>query len=301
MTEFIRPNGHGTETPKPKASFRAWYSEQMALPADSPLRNLAKRADDFLTHFADYVIYDDPDLLVINKLAGFPTDGIYCTVTQLAQEATGNPNIFPVHRLDKDTSGVLVLGNNGPTRASMQRQFTAHEVNKMYAALVQGEGPDKIAGIVAPMAPPIQPETSEEPVTNRRHMEVVRAEDAETRNAKYSASAFCKLAGLRDSQGFPWSLVAVRILTGRTHQIRVHASHLGFPIMGDREYNSDFSGAPRQMLHAYKMSFRRPRTDPRHNDRLTFKAPLPPDFKNILSSMHVEKVNRELYYEIIQT
>lgn len=307
MSEIIKPGIPDKLTAK--IPFKDWYQAQMAYPDGNHEKNLAEKCEAFLGNFPEHVIYNDGkkpddylsgDLLVIDKPAGIATDGEKpFGITDLVQIYTKNPNIFHAHRLDKWTSGVLVLGKTSQARASMQKQFEKRsEIRKTYLALVNGVWPETLGGIICPMMPnEFIPQSNI--TTPRQRMKVAEAEQAEATGAKRSVSGISRVAVLIDSQGYPWSILKIHIFTGRTHQIRVHTSCLGFPVMGDRNYNPDPSGAPRQMLHAFEVSLRRPNTNPQKNDRLAFQAPLPQDFQNCLSDMKIETANEEFLRQFI--
>jgi 23S rRNA pseudouridine1911/1915/1917 synthase len=160
-----------------------------------------------------------------------------------------------VHRLDKETSGCLIVAKNDVTHRDLSRQFAARTVEKIYLALVAGKL-RKPAGV-------IEERIGRHPV-HRKQMSVTtlrgRAAKTEYRTVRSSDGA---------------TLVECRLHSGRTHQIRVHLHHLGHPVIGDKVYAprlaKDF---PRQMLHAWKLGFRHPRTE----EWKSFEAPLPDDF-----------------------
>ena len=212
------------------------------------------------------VLFEDSDLVVINKPAGLvvhPGAGhrehtlvnallSHC-VTLSGIGGKERPGI--VHRLDKETSGCLVVAKNDTAHRELSRQFAERTVEKVYLALVTGKL-RKVAGV-------IEEKIGRHPV-HRQRMSVAssygRAAKTEYRVIRSDAKA---------------SLIECRLHSGRTHQIRVHLHHLGHPVLGDKIYGSraarDFS---RQMLHAWKIGFRHPRTGEWKNS----EAPLPDDF-----------------------
>jgi 23S rRNA pseudouridine1911/1915/1917 synthase len=212
------------------------------------------------------ILFEDDDLIVINKPAGLvvhPGAGHreHTLVNALLNHCetlsgiggTERPGI--VHRLDKETSGCLVVAKNDATHRDLSKQFAARTVEKIYLALVAGKLP-KTAGV-------IEGKIGRHPV-HRKQMSATtlhgRAAKTEYRAVRSSDRA---------------SLIECRLHTGRTHQIRVHLHHLGHPVLGDKVYAprlaKDF---PRQMLHAWKLGFRHPRTE----EWKRFEAPLPNDF-----------------------
>ena len=171
-----------------------------------------------------------------------------------------------VHRLDKDTSGLLIVAKNNLAHQALIRQFQEREVHKTYLALVHGV-PKARSGV-------INRPVGRHPVY-RQKMSVhsPRGREALTR--------------WRIKETFPKAraaLLEVFPLTGRTHQIRVHLSSIGHPIVGDKLYGGQKPTGPkaqRQMLHAWRISFFHPRS----GKEMSFEAPLPEDFQNLLEDL----------------
>ena len=226
------------------------------------------------------ILYEDDALLVINKPAGMvvhPAAGNYTgTVVnallgrdqEILEEFDEADSMRPgiVHRLDKDTSGCLVIAKNGNAMHKLSRSFADREVSKTYMAIV--------APAPKVMAAEIRTQIGRNP-GNRTKMAVVRSggRDAVTifnvvRRGKIGPNSA--------------ALLKVRILTGRTHQIRVHMSHYGSPIIGDALYGGNSRiAAPRQMLHAWKLSFPHPVT----KEMLSFESPFPADFQEYMDQI----------------
>jgi 23S rRNA pseudouridine1911/1915/1917 synthase len=212
------------------------------------------------------VLFEDNDLIVINKPPGLvvhPGAGHreHTLVNALLNHCAtlsgigGKERPGIVHRLDKETSGCLVVAKNDATHRDLSKQFAARTVEKIYLALVAGKL-RKPAGV-------IEEKIGRHPIHRRRMSATTlrgRAAKTEYRAVRSSDRA---------------TLIECRLHSGRTHQIRVHLHHLGHPVLGDKVYAprlaKDF---PRQMLHAWKLGFRHPRTEEWKN----FEAPLPPDF-----------------------
>ncbi len=212
------------------------------------------------------ILFEDDDLIIINKPAGLvvhPGAGHreHTLVNALLNHCAalsgigGKERPGIVHRLDKDTSGCLVVAKNDVTHRDLSKQFAARTVEKIYLALVAGKLP-KTAGV-------IEEKIGRHPVHRKRMSATTlggRAAKTEYRVVQASDRA---------------SLVECRLYSGRTHQIRVHLHHLGHAVLGDKVYAprlaKDF---PRQMLHAWKLGFRHPRTE----EWKSFEAPLPDDF-----------------------
>jgi 23S rRNA pseudouridine1911/1915/1917 synthase len=227
------------------------------------------------------VLHEDEDLLVLNKAPGIvvhPSAGHdqHTLVNALLHHCRGQlsgiggvarPGI--VHRLDKETSGCLVVAKNDSTHLALAEQFASREVVKIYHAIVCGN-PVQTSGEI------------EEPIgrhpTQRKKMTVRKGE----REAWTSFRVLERFTGA--------AYMEANLHTGRTHQVRVHFHHLGYPILGDELYgvrqNNKFtetSGikAPRQMLHAYQLEFRHPKT----GKKLSLEAPLPDDFLGVLRAL----------------
>jgi 23S rRNA pseudouridine1911/1915/1917 synthase len=233
------------------------------------------------------VIYEDDDLVVVNKQAGLvvhPAPGHHggtlvnallhhCPAFSEAGGDPGRPGI--VHRIDRDTSGLLVVAKSPTGFTGLGEQVRAHAFDRRYAALVQGE-PDEEAGRIDA--------TIGRSMTDRKKMSVtgVHGREAVTR---FEVRERLNAA----------SLLALTLETGRTHQIRVHLRYIGRPILGDAVYGTtDFSHWPvsdavreafanlhGQALHAERLGFTHPRT----GQVLTFEAPLPEDFAAALAAL----------------
>lgn len=216
------------------------------------------------------VIFEDDDLLVLNKPAGIvmhPGAGhaqhtLVNALLAHCQKLSGiggkeRPGI--VHRLDKETSGALVVAKNDTTHRDLSSQFAARTMSKIYLALV--------AGILRKSSGVIDKAIARHPV-HRQRMAIAR---------RQGRSAKTEYRVLRS--GNEISLVECTLHSGRTHQIRVHLHHLGHPVLGDKLYGGKRAGDfPRQMLHAWKLAFRHPRT----GDEMSFEAPVPRDFADAM-------------------
>ena len=217
------------------------------------------------------ILYEDDDLIVINKAAGMtvhPGAGHrehtlvnallhYCS-TLSGIGGKERPGI--VHRLDKETSGCLVVAKNDVAHRELSKQFTARTVEKIYLALVAGKL-RKETGV-------IENKIGRHPV-HRQRMSV---------SSPRGRAAKTEYRVLRSSEQA--SLVECKLHSGRTHQIRVHLHHLGNPVLGDKIYAPRFAkNFPRQMLHAWKLGFCHPRIGEWKN----FEAPLPNDLKQAIA------------------
>jgi 23S rRNA pseudouridine1911/1915/1917 synthase len=218
------------------------------------------------------VLFEDNDLIVINKPAGLvvhPGAGHreHTLVNALLHHCPtlsgigGKERPGIVHRLDKDTSGCLVVAKNDEAHCALSIQFAGRVVEKIYLALVS-EKLRRSAGVIEEKIGRHRVHRQRMSVTSERG----RAARTEYRVLRSSEQA---------------SLVECKLHSGRTHQIRVHLHHLGHPVLGDKVYAPKLTGKfPRQMLHAWKLGFRHPRTD----EWMTFEAPLPNDFAEAMRS-----------------
>jgi len=231
------------------------------------------------------ILFEDKSLLVLNKPAGLvvhPAAGHeeHTLVNALLHHCGGSlsgiggvarPGI--VHRLDKETSGCLVVAKNDETHLALSKQFSDRSVEKIYNAIVCGE--------MARESGDIQAAIARHP-SHRKRMAV--RDDDSGRAAHTKWQVLEKLTGA--------TLVEAKILTGRTHQIRVHFQFIGYPVAGDKTYGArqntrleEMTGyqAPRVLLHSRQLAFMHPRTE----KRVKFEAPLPEDFEEALESLRL--------------
>ncbi|MGI8967089.1 MAG: RluA family pseudouridine synthase [Limisphaerales bacterium] len=226
------------------------------------------------------IFFEDEGLFVLNKPSGIvvhPAVGHaeHTLVNALLHHCAGQlsglggvarPGI--VHRLDKETSGCLLVAKNDTTHLALAEQFSNRTIKKIYDAIVCGEVP-KLTG-------EIHGAIARHP-TQRKRMAVTE------KSGREAHSSYRVLERLREA-----TLVEIILHTGRTHQIRVHFQHLGFPVVGDETYGARQNvrlkektnfAAPRQLLHARKLTFTHPKT----GERKTLEAPWPHDFLKALS------------------
>ncbi len=227
------------------------------------------------------ILYEDDDILALNKAAGMvvhPGAGnrtgtlvnallAHCPELNTRVGEPQRPGI--VHRLDKDTSGVMVVAKHNHALTALQRQFKRREVEKTYLALVIGRLASPAGLIEAPIA--------RHPVQRQRMAVVAQGKAARTR--------WELTAHYQDANGRDYALVRVQLLTGRTHQIRVHFAWLGYPLVGDATYGPRHPplDAPRQFLHAEALTLTHPETGARQ----TFTAPLPEDLAGVLRTLRI--------------
>ncbi len=228
------------------------------------------------------VLYEDADLLVVDKPAGMvvhPAAGnwhgtLVNAVLYHCSDLTGvggarRPGI--VHRLDKDTSGVIVIAKHDAALRSLQAQFKARQVRKTYLALVFGQ--------LTPAQGEINAAIGRD-VRDRKRMAVVPASQGRLAVTRYETLDAFK----SPATGERLSLLSCQPLTGRTHQIRVHLAHARHPIVGDEVYGGRRRSpvpCPRQFLHAHRLRFRLPAT----GAEVEFTALLPPDLQAVLDRL----------------
>jgi 23S rRNA pseudouridine1911/1915/1917 synthase len=221
------------------------------------------------------VIYEDDDLAVIDKAAGMIVhpgnqnetgtlvNAALARWPEIAQMQVEARRAGIVHRLDKDTSGLIIIARKDKARRQLAAQFQERSVEKRYLALLERRPDSNTGRIDAPIA--------RDP-RQRKRMAVVR-------KGKAAISEFTVIEDdFRDGQ----ALVRVRLLTGRTH-LRVHMAFIGCPIVGDRIYGfrKQRIRLKRQFLHAAELTFDHPRS----GERLHFESPLPPGLQNILDKL----------------
>lgn len=227
------------------------------------------------------VVYEDAHLLVLNKAPGMvvhPAAGTeddtlvnallhHCRGRLSGIGGVARPGI--VHRLDQFTSGLMVVAKDDPTHVALARQFAAREVVKLYHAVLCGELPRTEGEINAPIA---------RHPSHRKVMTVLEG-------GRPARTRYRVLERLRGA-----TLVEARLYTGRTHQVRVHFKHLGYPLAGDTVYGAranarlaELTGVrpPRQMLHARRLAFTHPAT----GAALEFEAPWPEDFTAVVRAL----------------
>lgn len=213
------------------------------------------------------VVYEDEDLIVINKPAGMPIHPSLNNYTNSLANALawyyqqqGKPFIFRCcNRLDRDTSGLTVVAKHLVSGNILSTMTKKKEARREYLAVVRGHIIPESGTISAPLA-------RKGGTIIERVVDFDRGEPAVTH---YHL--------VREANGH--SLVSLQLETGRTHQIRIHLKHLGFPLVGDYLYNPDMEYISRQALHSFRLSFPHPIT----GEVMDFTAPLPEDMRNILT------------------
>ena len=228
------------------------------------------------------VVYEDDDLLVVNKAKGMcvhPAPGnetgtlvnallYHCGTSLSGINGAIRPGI--VHRIDKDTSGLLIVAKNDRSHATLAEQISAHRFDRRYEAVVFGSFPDPSGSIVLPVGRSDR---------DRKKMAV-------SEKGRYAKTDYQTLASY-SSHGVTYSHLALTLFTGRTHQIRVHCAAKGHPVAGDPVYGNAerdrrwFPSLFGQCLHAGHIGFTHPTT----GQFLEFDAPVPDSFQEVLTKL----------------
>jgi 23S rRNA pseudouridine1911/1915/1917 synthase len=217
------------------------------------------------------ILYEDDDLLVIDKPAGLPVHPapghpshtlVNAILFHFPHLADISDSLRPgvVHRLDKDTSGVMLVAKNSTAQADLAEQFKTHSVTKAYLVLVKGH--------LTPENGIIEAAIGRDP-RNRKRMAVV----ASGREARTEYQVIRYIGD--------YTLLEVRPETGRTHQIRVHLAAIGFPVVGDKVYGVKSPYLNRQFMHACRLGFKQPSS----GKYVEFKSELPPDLAQALEDI----------------
>ena len=253
----------------PKTSYKTKLNDILKISIDEPQETTLKAQDIPLD-----IIYEDDDIIVVNKAKGMVVhpgngnpDGTL--VNAVLEHCKGNlsgiggeirPGI--VHRLDKDTSGLIVIAKNDKAHINLSKQIQERSVRKIYTALVRGVIPEDTATINMPIGRSRQ---------DRKKM-AVRKDGKEAITHIKVIKRYSK-----------YTLIRVKIDTGRTHQIRVHMAEIGYPVVGDEVYSNGKNefGIHGQMLHSTSLDFVHPIT----GKQMHFEAPLPKYFIEVLNKL----------------
>ena len=258
---------------KVKSSYKVNTGDNIEFDLDKP-EELNIKAQDIPLN----VIYEDKDIIVINKEKGMvvhPGNGrtedtlVNALMGRCKNSLSGiggkiRPGI--VHRLDKDTSGIIIVAKNDKAHINLSEQIKNRKVNKYYIALVRGNVLENNATINMPIA---------RSTKDRKKMAV----------SEKGKEAITHFKVLKRYNGY--TLLELKIDTGRTHQIRVHLSEIGYPVVGDEVYSNGKNkfGLKGQCLHAKRIEFIHPTT----NKKMILEAELPEYFKNILKELDKEE------------
>jgi 23S rRNA pseudouridine1911/1915/1917 synthase len=262
----------------PATKVRGDESFRVAVPEPEPAHN--EPQDIPLT-----IVFEDEHLLVVDKPAGLVVhpaagnlDGTlvnallhHCGGSLSGIGGVARPGI--VHRIDKDTSGLLVVAKTDVAHEGRAKQFAAHSIDRRYLAIVSGVPRSNGGKVDAPLA---------RSATNRKKIAIV-----EGSRGKRAVTHWSRLNVLKDA-----ALVQCRLETGRTHQVRVHMASIGHPLLGDPVYGRSGKGhgkllkelqVHRQALHAAELGFTHPVT----KHRLSFSSPMPPDMQELFNALGV--------------
>lgn len=254
----------------PKNSYKVEVGDTITI-EEEPAKEINLEAQDIPLE----IMYEDEDIIVVNKPKGLvvhPANGnpdgtLVNAIMAICKDSLSGiggeirPGI--VHRLDKDTSGLIIVAKNDIAHMKLSDMLKNHEVEKTYLALVRGEIKENEATINMPIG---------RSTKDRKKMAV-------SKEGKKAVTHFTVLHRYPD-----YTYLEVKIETGRTHQIRVHLSEIGHPIIGDNVYSNGKNpfGVEGQMLHATKLVFNHPITD----KKLTIEAPLPEYFSEVLEELN---------------
>ena len=208
------------------------------------------------------IVYEDEDLLIINKPAGMPIhpsqgnyDNTLANACAYYFQQKGEPFTYRcINRLDRDTTGLLILARHAYSASLLSSMVAKREIHREYLALATGLVPD--SGVIEAPIARVDGSTIE-------------------REVNFETGEFARTHYRRLEYKNGYSLVSLKLDTGRTHQIRVHMKYIGHPLPGDFLYNPDYSVIRRQALHSYRLTFTHPIT----GKELQFTAPLPDDMK----------------------
>jgi len=233
------------------------------------------------------ILFEDDAMLAIDKPSGVAVhggSGVSFGVIEQMRRARPQARLLElVHRLDRETSGILLIAKKRGALTTLQDQFRERETGKTYLALVDGAWPANKKVIDSPLAKYLLPGADGSSEPGERRVRVVAKDHADAMHAVSLVKVLARVA--LPGESTPMSLLAVTIKTGRTHQIRVHLASSGHAIAGDDKYGSfernrslQKAGLKRMFLHAWRLEFNHPVT----GDRVALRADLPAELARLL-------------------
>ena len=233
---------------------------------------------DFAQSLLERIVYEDEGLIVLNKPSGMAVhggSGESFGVIEAMREATGKKYLELVHRIDKDTSGLLMIAKKRSTLKTLQEHLREKTLQKTYLCLVAGWISGETQTIDKPLLKYTLPATQEGKSGERRVKVDIKSEDSKPSQTQINVLQKFELNGQKVS------LIEAKPLTGRTHQIRVHLASIGHPLLGDDKYNPNVAKGDKSVrrlcLHAYQLEI------PEYE---TITAELPEDMQNLLENQH---------------
>ena len=271
VQRLIEENKITVNGKKEKASYKVQNGDKIEI-EEEPAKEIELKAQDIPVE----ILYEDDDIIVVNKPKGMvvhPANGnpdgtLVNAVMAICKDSLSGiggeirPGI--VHRLDKNTSGAIIIAKNDKAHINLSEQLKNHEIKKTYIALVRGVVKENNATINMPIG---------RSKKYRKKMDV-------DKNGKEAITHFKVLKRYKDC-----TLLEINIETGRTHQIRVHLSHIGYPIIGDEVYSNGKNkwNIKGQCLHAKSLDFKHPIT----GKNMHIEAPIPEYFENIIKELDI--------------
>ena len=269
VQRLIEENKITVNGKKEKASYKVQNGDKIEI-EEEPAKEIELKAQDIPLE----ILYEDNDIIVVNKPKGMvvhPANGnpdgtLVNAIMSICKDSLSGiggeirPGI--VHRLDKNTSGAIIIAKNDKAHINLSEQLKNHEIKKTYIALVRGIVKENNATINMPIG---------RSKKDRKKMDV-------DKNGKEAITHFKVLRRYKDC-----TLLEINIETGRTHQIRVHLSHIGYPIIGDEVYSNGKNkwNIEGQCLHAKSLDFKHPITE----KEMHIEAELPKYFQKILEEL----------------
>ena len=265
-----------------KPEYRLKEGDLVRIP---PVRQVEKKApgkapDQVLRQIESRILFEDKRILILNKPSGLAVHGgsglSFGLIEALRELRPNDKNLELVHRLDRDTSGCLIIAKKRSALRRLHEQLREGLMDKRYLTLLKGKWKGTSKWVDAPLLKNV--------IKSGERLVFVdsKGKEARTQFSPYSVSEEA-------------SLMSVKLDTGRTHQIRVHAQHLGYPIAGDDKYGDDefnrylkSKGLKRLFLHAHSLKFHLPNPETDENELISVKAPLDDELVKVLNNLNIE-------------